>query len=433
MSKWLILLFLILLSACREEKVDIYFTPEKASSYFRDVEEICNRDNGKLWGRNLYGPLMFVDRPTRRIFANMPDKGGILKLKDGIYTGTFPRELIVDNIATEFGGTIFSVAPLPPEEDSYRIKTRAIHGLFHGFQKSLGLNPGPIGTRKMDEKNSRLWLKLEWRALKNAINTTGEQRDRSIRDALIFRGARREMNSSEIPEENRFEFYEGLSTITYTILCSDNPQEAKKNLNEYFDRSYRFQSFSRTYGFIHGALYSYLALEGGFELKSLKSDTTDLALVVKELYDIQLPDICRDVAGSIALGYDVESIYAEEEQRLKDIRERIHRQIAVFTEKPVVYLELESPYFDFEPEDIRTLDTLGTVYNSIRVADNWGKLTLEKGGCLVSYNLKSIRITAKNFRESKNHFYGDGWHLILNPDWNIVKSEENYYLRKMMP
>jgi len=147
MSKWLILLFLILLSACREENVNIYFTPEKASAYFREVEEICNRDNGKLWGRNLYGPLMFVDRPSRRIFANMPDKGGILKLKDGIYTGTFPRELIVDNIATEFGGTLFSVAPLPPEEDNYRITTRAIHGLFHGFQKSAGLTPGPIGTK----------------------------------------------------------------------------------------------------------------------------------------------------------------------------------------------------------------------------------------------------------------------------------------------
>lgn len=432
MSKWLIFLLLIL-SGCRDEKTDIYFTTEKAISYFREIEEICNKDNGAMWGKNLYGALMFVDRPSRRIFANMPDGEGLLKLKDGVYTGNYPRELIIDNVAVEFGGTLFGMAPLPPEEDSYRIKTRAVHGLFHSFQKMEGLEPGPIGTKKMDEKNSRLWLKLEWRALKNAINSTGDRRTQSIRDALIFRGARREMNPSEIAEENRFEFYEGLSTITYTLLCSNTPQEAKDRLNESFDRVYKFQSFSRTYGFIHGALYSFLAIEKGFQLNEIKSDTIDLALLVRNLYNIQLPEICRDVAGSLAMGYDVESIYREEEQRLKDIKERLHSRISVFTEKPVVYLDLESPYFDFEPEEIRTLDTLGTIYNSIRVSDNWGKLTVEKGGCLVSYNLKSIRITAKNFRESKNHYYGDGWHIILNPDWQFVKTEGNYFVKKMMP
>lgn len=99
----------------------------------------------------------------------------------------------------------------------------------------------------------------------------------------------------------------------------------------------------------------------------------------------------------------------------------------------MVFLELESPYFDFEPEDIRSIDTLGTIYNSIRISDNWGKLTVEKGGCLVSYSLKTMRITAKNFKELKNHLYGDGWHLILNADWEIIKHKENYFVRKLMP
>ena len=97
---------------------------------------------------------------------------------------------------------------------------------------------------------------------------------------------------------------------------------------------------------------------------------------------------------------------------MADIKERIHRQISIFTEKPVVFFELESPYFDFEPEDIRSLDTLGTLYTAMRVSDNWGKLTVDNGGCLVSNNLKYLRITAKGFKEAKNHIYGEGWHLI---------------------
>jgi hypothetical protein len=285
----------------------------------------------------------------------------------------------------------------------------------------------------MDEKNSRLWLKLEWRALRKALNSSGEDREQLIRDALIFRGARREQFPDEVKVENNFECWEGLTTFTYLQFCSPSAEETRKNLIDMLDRTYTFQSYSRLYGFIHGALYSYLAHEKGYDFKAINNDSIDLGNLVKNLYDIKLPGICRDVAGSLALNYDLENIYKEEDKRISDIKEGRHRQIAPFTEKPVVYLELESPYFDFEPEEIRSLDTLGTIYNSIRVLDNWGKLTVDKGGCLVSFDLKSMRITAKNLSESKNHVTGEGWHLILNDDWQVIRMNENYFIRKLMP
>ena len=193
------------------------------------------------------------------------------------------------------------------------------------------------------------------------------------------------------------------------------------------------QSYARSYGFIHGALYATLLYDKGFDFKKIQTDNFDLGNAVKELYNIELPVICRDVAGSLALNYDIDAINKEEEQRLADIKESIHKQISTFTEKPVVFLELESPYFDFEPEDIHSLDTLGTLYNSMRVSDNWGKLTVDKGGCLVSNNFKYLRITAKGFKEDKNHISGEGWHLILNNDWELVKVDQNYFVRKLMP
>ncbi len=119
---------------------------------------------------------------------------------------------------------------------------------------------------------------------------------------------------------------------------------------------------------------------------------------LKILYEIQLPEVCRDVAGSIALNYEVGIIQNEEAEREADIKERIHRQISTFTEKPVVFLELESPYFDFEDSDIHPMDTLGILYSAIRVSDNWGKLTVENGGCLVSNNLKYLRITSRGYK-----------------------------------
>jgi hypothetical protein len=433
MNKWIFILFPLLLISCKGKNTETYFTPEKASRYFKDIEEICNRDSGKLWGQNLYGPIMFVERGTRRIVANQHDNEGFLKSKEGVYTGLYPKELLLSNAPVKFGGLQFAMVPLPDEEVAYRIKTRAIHSLFHRFQENEGVIPSTFNAANMDEKEARLWIKLEWKALRKAINSTGEERQLAIRDALIFRGSNRELYHKYADEENKFETFEGLATFTYTLLCTNTPDEFKTRLFENLDRIYAMQSYSRSYGIIHGALYASLLYDKGYDLKKINTSSFDLGNAVKEQYNIDLPPICRDVAGSLAVNYEIAAINKEEEKRDTDIKENIHSQISIFTEKPVVFLELESPYFDFEPEDIHSLDTLGTLYNSIRVSDNWGKLTVDKGGCLVSNNLKFIRITSKAFKADKNHISGEGWHLILNNDWELVPVDQNYFVRKLMP
>ena len=290
-----------------------------------------------------------------------------------------------------------------------------------------------FNVSNMDEKEARLWIKLEWKALRKAINCEGEERQLAIRDALIFRGSNREQYRKYENDENRFETFEGLATFTYTMLCTNSPEEFKTRLFENLDRIYSMDSYSRSYGSIEGALYTTLLYEKGFDIKKIKTDNFDFGSAVKDLYKIELPTICRDVGGSLAVNYNMEDILKEETLRDTQIKESILNQASTFTQKPVVFLELESPSFDFEPEDIHSLDSLGTLYNSIRVSDNWGKLTVEKGGCLVSNNLKFIRITAKFFKAEKNHISGDGWHMILNNDWELVPVDQNYLVRKLIP
>jgi len=433
MKKWISFLILLSFIGCKEKTPETYFTNGKAVQYIKSIEEICNRDNGRLWGYNLYGPMIFVDRTSRRIIANMPDNEGILKEKDGLYTGLYPKELIVNNAPVSFGGTLFAMIPLPAEEDEYRITTRAIHSLFHVFQISKGIAPATFNAPNMDEKEARLWIKLEWKALRKALDSSDEARQLAIRDALIFRGSNRELYHKFATIGNRFETYEGLATFTYTMLCTNSQQEYKTRLFENLDRLYSMPSFTRSYGFIHGALYASLLNDKGFDIKTIETDNFDLGKAVQDLYEIELPEICRDVAGSLALSYDIDAINKEEEMRLADIRKRMHELISTYTEKPVVFLELESPYFDFEPENVHPLDTLGTLYSSMRVSDNWGKLTVDKGGCLVSNSFKYLRITAKGYKEDKNRISGEGWHLILNNDWQLVAVDQNYIVRKLMP
>lgn len=433
MKKWICFGLLIFLLGCKKEATDTWMTPQRAQYYFEKIEEICDRDNGKLWDKNLSGPLMFVDRKSRKIFANKPDNEGLLKAKDKIYTGIYPKDKIINNSSVYFGNVLFGIAPLTDKEDEYRMTTRALHSLFHRFQETEGIPPQSFIAANMDEKEARLWMKFEWKALKKAIDSEGEERLQRIRDALIFRGSNRETYPQYASGENKFEIYEGLATFTYIKLGTNSQQEFKNRLFEYLDRIYSLQSYSRSFGFINGALYATLLYDKGFDLKTIINNNADLGNLVCSLYNIELPPVCRDVAGSIALNYGVEEVNKEEEQRLRDISERITTEASTFTEKPVVYLDLESPYFDFEPEDVHSLDTLGTLYLAIRISDNWGKLNVDKGGCLVSNNFKYLRITAKGLKKEKNHVYGDGWHLILNDNWELAPVNQNYFVRKLMP
>ncbi|MBK7712136.1 MAG: hypothetical protein IPJ37_15090 [Bacteroidales bacterium] len=433
MKNRIAILILLLVLSCKEENTSSYFTPEKALQYFKSISEICDRDNGALWGKNLYGPIIFIDRTSRRIVANMPDKEGLLKGKDGVFTGIYPKELLVSNTPVIYGGTLFAMTPLPLEDDDFRIKTQAVHSLFHRLQKIAGTSSFDYNTNNMDEKEARLWIKLEWKALRKALTSEGEEQKLAIRDALIFRGANRELYKKYAKDENLFENYEGLATFTYTLLCTQSSDEYKARIFENLDRVYQMQSYSRSYGFIHGALYASLLKEKGFDFSKIKTNEIDLGNSVRETYNIELPSVCRDVAGSLAVNYNIDEINKEEEQRLADLKESIHKQISIFTEKPVVFIELESPYFDFEPEDIHSLDTLGTLYASIRVSDNWGKLTVSKGGCLLSNNFKFMRITARGFKANQKHISGEDWVLILNNDYELVAVNQNYFIRKLMP
>ena len=433
MKKWIILFTLVILTNCKSEKGIIYFTPQKAASYFNSIEELCNNDNGKVWGKNLYGPLMFVDRQSRRIYANLPDNEGFLKYKDGIYTGLYSKELIIGNTGKDFGGVIFAIVPIPPEEDAYRIETRAITKLFKCFQNTRDLKSQIIDTRHINEKNARLWLKLEWKALANAISKSGEERKLSLRDALIFRGARRELYSEFQCDENKTEVFEGLANFTSVLMCTKSDEELKSKLLEQINIVYGFSSYAFSFGTLNGALYSYFLHDKGFDFLTFSDIDSDLGNITRNIYEIELPEICRDVAGSIALNYDIDAIYREEDQRLIDIKERINNQVSTFIEKPVVYVELESPYFGFEPEDVHPLDTLGTLYTTLRVSDNWGKLTIDLGGGLVANNLRYLRITAKNIKDSKTQITGDGWVLLLNRDWKLEKVDQNYFIRRTIP
>ncbi len=427
MKRVIFIAAIIVLSSCHRDEGLAWFSAGKAAEYFRLTEEVCNNDNGKLWGENLYGPVMYVDNLNRAIYANVADKENMLKAREGVFTGVLPKERIITNNVIEFGGVRYAMVPLPETEDRYRMVTRTVHSLFHSFQERHVLKPSTFSTRHLNDRNARLYLKLEWKALTYAIGSSGETRNQAIRDALVFRGARRELFPEAIADENKFENYEGLTTFTYIKLCTSGPDELKKRILEYLDRIYQNNSYAWGYGFVHGALYATLLNDKDFDFKQIQESDFDLGKAALEAYGVTLPAVCRDVAGSLAMNYDIQAIRAEESEREAMINENTRRIVTTFNEKPVVTITMESPNFSFEPEDINFLDTLGTLYEKLRVSDNWGRLAVNEGGALLTNDLHTLRVSARDIVVDKNHISGAGWHLVLNDGWRAVPADDGSY------
>jgi hypothetical protein len=82
----------------------------------------------------------------------------------------------------------------------------------------------------------------------------------------------------------------------------------------------------------------------------------------------------------------------------------------------------------FSPGDLITFKDTGTVYQNIRIADNWEILIVEKDA-LIGNGWEKV-IVSEPTEISYKIIKGDGWKLELNKDWELEKIKENYTLKE---
>jgi hypothetical protein len=95
-------------------------------------------------------------------------------------------------------------------------KQNILHGLFHRIQPELGIwqESDDGANEHLDTLEGRVWIKLEWRALRRALESSGSTRTEAIGDALAFRRERRRLFSGAADNERRDEMREGLASYT---------------------------------------------------------------------------------------------------------------------------------------------------------------------------------------------------------------------------
>ncbi len=393
-----------------------------ARQYFDEAQTLWNRDGGRLWGRPLNGPLLFVDRGTRRVAANQADAEGRLRADGSLFVGELPAGVPAANTSTTWAGVRWIMVLWPLPRDPAQRRVLLMHESWHRVQKDLGLPPTGPANAHLDTLEGRYWLQLEWRALARALSERGDERRAAVGDALRFRIYRQQQFKQAAKEEALLEMHEGLAEYTGVKLSglSDAEQRAYvvQRLNQ---RPRSMPTFVRSFAYLSGPAYGLLLDEATRDWrKELRSDA-DLAALLRKALALLRPAPVRDELEARAKKYSGESLWAAEKKRDQERKKRIADYEARFVRGPVLVLPLQEMQFSFDPGALQPLPGIGTVYPSLRMMDRWGVLTVSKGA-LIADGFKTARVSAPADPKARP-LRGDGWELELKPGWRVERGE----------
>jgi len=377
---------------------------QRAEAYFKEVQALCERDGGRLWGVSLCGPMVIGDMRTQTVATSQPAPDA-----------PRPRLVGLVNAPVEWGGMTWGayvwdfVVNATPRGRMELL----LHELFHGVQPRLGLSVPAQASEHLDAVDGRYWLRLEWRALARALRASGEQRDRAVRDALAFRQARRMLYPAGVESERASEITEGLAAYTGTVVAAPSAADAIASALDQLDAAEAQESFVRTFAYASGPAYGLLLDASSPGWTRRMRGTDDLAATVASALAVQPATDATAAAAS----YGGAELRASEQQREQQRQERVAELRRRFVEGPVLVVA-GGGSASSDSRGAVVIPGIGTVYfGAYRFSGGSGTLEAEKG-VLVASDGSSRRVAAP-VRRDDGTFAGDGWTFKAAPGWVV--------------
>ncbi|MCI2082896.1 MAG: hypothetical protein LKK19_03345 [Bacteroidales bacterium] len=403
---------------------------ENYGKVFKSLKKYLAKENGKLWGEQLYGPILLVDKNDRKIFANEPDSMGLLTKKGRIYVGLLPKEMNIANTATEWNGKRWTMVMLPLPEDRNERLNLLTHELFHRIQPELGFDKfGSTSGNNLDAMDGRIYLKLELEALKKALESGDEGVARNnIRNALSFRIYRDSLYPGEKTAENALELNEGLAEYTGSILSGRNDEMLKEHYIKSIDNFYHNRTFVRSFAYVTIPSYGYFMNKENPNWNREISDTTDLTDYMTGFFHVSVPAGFKDSIDRIKMEYGFDTIAKIENERAEARKKLMKKYEDRFQGHPTLTLNLQNMGIQFDPRNIMPFKDAGTIYPNMRVTDDWGILSVNDGA-LLSKHWDKVTVSEPTMI-TDTVVNGSGWKLELNKGWEVIRSSKNYILKK---
>lgn len=347
---------------------------DRARRTFEEIRLVSEEDGGRLWGTELYGPMLFVDPQTRFAVGNRADAAGVLKAADGVFAGTLPPNVTVANTAVTWNGVEWTMIMWGAvSERSVPRRRLLLHESFHRVQDDLGFPMAPADNAHLDTVDGRYWLILELRALAAALRN--ENRAVAIADAAAFRARRRGMFAAAEPNERALENNEGLAEYTGFALRGTGDEETRLAIARRIVNAGTTGTLVRSFAYETGPAYGMLLDAMAPEWRKSYKVTSDLAKTLVAAAKLALP---QDVEERAAM-YDGKKLRAAEESRAKEQAERLALYRARLVDGPLLMIPTSIAHFGFDPNTVMPFGEHGTVYPALQVTGDWGELTTERG------------------------------------------------------
>jgi hypothetical protein len=396
-------LFLLLLLGAATA-ADAQVQPELAKRYFEEATKLCKRDAGRLWGVSLCGPMVIVDQRTGTRATSQPEPEGPPPRLPGFVDGP-----------VSWGGVRWFSFPLYmlPENDADARQQLMLHGLFHHIQPELGLMTSDGFNEHLDTLEGRVWMQLEWRALRRAVESSGSDRAEAIADALAFRRERRRRFPGAADNERRDEIREGLASYTGVAAWANSPADAHRAAASALAGGESQPSFVGNFEAASGPAYGVLLddlLPGWRRQVRGTSDLGDL------LASATNRPPTTDVAVAAAR-YDGATLRTAEEARDRAQQVRVAELRRRFVDGPVLTMPAGGS---------GTSDTTGSVgipgvgtvfFRNFTRSAQWGRLNANNG-VLRSADGTTLSVPVTGPLEGTT-LQGDGWSATLNSGWVV--------------
>ena len=396
------LFLLVLLDAATA--ADGQVQPQLAQRYFEEAKTLCERDAGRLWGVSLCGPMVIYDPATGTRATSQPEPEGPLPRFPGFADGP-----------VSWGGLrwfSFPLYMLPPKDADVRQQVM-LHGLFHRIQPELGFLMDDGFNEHLDTLEGRVWMQLEWRALRRAVDSSGSDRAEAIADALAFRRERRRLFPGAADNERRDEIREGLASYTGVAAWANSPADAHRAAATALAGGESQPSFVGNFEAASGPAYGVLLddlLPGWRRQVRGTSDLGDM------LASATNKPPTTDVAVAAAR-YDGATLRTAEEERDRAQQVRVAELRRRFVDGPVLTMPAGGS---------GTSDTTGSVgipgvgtvfFRNFTLSAQWGRLNAN-GGVLRAADGSTLSVPVTGPLEGTT-LQGDGWSATLNSGWVV--------------
>lgn len=395
-----------------------------AQEIFTEAMDLRGDHLGALWGVPLDCPLIFADRTTRQLVASAGDQAGLLRAEGGVWVGPVPEGQGVANTAFDWADRRWTMVAWPlPARRAARLQLLG-HELFHCIQPRLGQQPTSPMNAHLDTREGRVWLRMEWRALEEALIQAGDPRTSALSDALAFRAWRRQLIPTAAAEERALELHEGLAEYTGFRASSRPERVLADRVAVHLAQWEARPSFPRGFAYASGPAYGLLLDEAAADWRPEALRGADLGELAAAAYGIAATAPSASDVARRGARYELARVQREEEDRAARAEALLVSQERRFVEGPVLRLAPGSEFnFSFDPNTVQTFRG-GMVLPTARISDAWGVLEVTANGVWLPQQeglFTGIVLPAPSAVERPTE--GDGWRLRLAPGWQVVPGE----------